>query len=67
METVRYIAKALVGAGVAFAGAMTAGYADGALTAAELWTSIGSGLVGLGAVFGIRNGPQPEPINERRP
>lgn len=65
METAKYIAKALVGGGIAFVGAVATGYGDGAMTAAEWWTAIGAGLVGIGAVFGVRNGPQPEPIRER--
>lgn len=48
-------AKALVGGGIAFAGAMAVGYADDVLTQGELWFSIGTGLGGLAGVFAVPN------------
>jgi hypothetical protein len=50
-------AKAILGGLIAFVGAVAVGYTDGAMTAAEWWTSAGAGLVALGGVFGVRNAP----------
>jgi hypothetical protein len=50
-------AKAILGGLIAFVGAVAVGYTDGAMTAAEWWTSAGAGIAALGGVFGIRNAP----------
>lgn len=55
METVRYIAKAIVGSGIAFVGAVVSGYSDGSMVAQEWWVAVLAGLTALGAVFGVRN------------
>jgi hypothetical protein len=53
-------AKAILGGLIAFVGAVAVGYTDGAMSAAEWWTSAGAGLVALGGVFGVRNAPTNE-------
>jgi hypothetical protein len=60
MDKVKPYAKAVVGAAVAFTGAVAVGYTDGAMTAAEWWTSASAGLVAFGGVFGIPNRPDPD-------
>lgn len=55
MPTIAPYAKAILGALIAFVGAVAVGYTDGLMTAAEWWTSAGAGLVVLGGVFGVPN------------
>jgi hypothetical protein len=49
------IAKALLAGAIAGVGAVAVGYADGAITTAEVWTAVASGLTALGVVWGVPN------------
>jgi hypothetical protein len=49
------ITKALLAGAIAGAGAVAVGYADGAITTAEIWTAVASGLTALGVVWGVPN------------
>lgn len=51
--------KAVVAGVGAFATGMATGYSDGALTAAELWSTIGVTAATVGAVFGVPWMPKP--------
>ena len=51
----KVIAKALVGAGIAFVGAVVTGMSDGAMEAIEWWVAAGAGLSALGTVFRVPN------------
>lgn len=55
MKVVTPIAKALLAGAIAGTGAIAVGYTDGALTTAEVWTAVASGLTALGAVWGVPN------------
>jgi hypothetical protein len=55
MNYVQTIAKALLAGAIAGVGAVAVGYADGAITTAEIWTAVASGLTALGVVWGVPN------------
>ena len=55
MDKVLPYAKCLVGALVAFTGAVATGYADDSMTRAEWWFAISTGLTALGVIFGVPN------------
>jgi hypothetical protein len=55
MSYVMSITKALLAGAIAGAGAVAVGYADGAITTAEVWTAVASGLAALGVVWGVPN------------
>ena len=49
------IAKALLAGAISGVGAVAGGYTDGAITTAEVWTAVASGLTALGVVWGVPN------------
>lgn len=55
MNTALSIVKALLAGVIAGSGAVAVGYADGAITTAEVWTAVASGLTALGVVWGVPN------------
>jgi hypothetical protein len=55
MSYVLSITKALLAGAIAGAGAVAVGYADGAITTAEVWTAVASALAALGVVWGVPN------------
>lgn len=55
MDRLSPFAKAIVGAAVAFTGAVATGAVDNAITLGEWWAAIAAGTAAGGAVFGIRN------------
>lgn len=59
MRIVKYVAKALIGGAIAFAGAVVTGLSDGVMQAQEWWVAILAGLTALGSVFGVRNSTEP--------
>jgi hypothetical protein len=58
MSYVATITKALLAGAIAGAGAVAVGYSDGAITTAEIWTAVASGLTALGVVWGVPNKTQ---------
>jgi hypothetical protein len=59
MNYVLSVTKALLAGAIAGAGAVAVGYADGAITTAEVWTAVASGLTALGVVWGVPNKTTP--------
>jgi hypothetical protein len=59
MNYVLSVTKALLAGAIAGAGAVAVGYADGAITTAEIWTAVASGLTALGVVWGVPNKTTP--------
>lgn len=60
MEYVKWVAKALLAAAIAFVGSLVQATQDGSgITLAEWLVAVGFALVALAGVFKVGNGPKP--------